>query len=258
MPFLQLAYPVKPLRFNQKFGENPATYARFGIKGHNGNDLYAVHGQPIYAAHDGYAFYEVDDDQGHGVVLITDRPYTYKGQQAYFKTIYWHMCDSAKEPHYKSPVEDTPLGSKGYKVYKGDLIGFADNTGYSTGDHLHFGLKPLAPSSARSDDGAGNFTNIEQSNGYAGAIDPAPYYTGQVANTQKEFLFDMGIYTINSDVLELQKRLKVPPALGFFGVGIFGPQTFQAVKAFQSKYSIPSTGFVGPMTRAALNRGWPI
>jgi peptidoglycan hydrolase-like protein with peptidoglycan-binding domain len=41
-------------------------------------------------------------------------------------------------------------------------------------------------------------------------------------------------------------------ALGYYphgGVGEFGARTFLAVKSFQSDYGLPSTGFVGPMTR---------
>lgn len=36
--------------------------------------------------------------------------------------------------------------------------------------------------------------------------------------------------------------------------GYFGNITFEAVKKFQAKYGIPQTGFVGPLTRAQLNK----
>jgi peptidoglycan hydrolase-like protein with peptidoglycan-binding domain len=35
--------------------------------------------------------------------------------------------------------------------------------------------------------------------------------------------------------------------------GGFYSQTFASVQAFQSKYGINATGYVGPMTRAKLN-----
>jgi peptidoglycan hydrolase-like protein with peptidoglycan-binding domain len=38
------------------------------------------------------------------------------------------------------------------------------------------------------------------------------------------------------------------------GPGIFGPNTEAALKHFQADHGVPSTGFYGPMTRAALNR----
>lgn len=44
-------------------------------------------------------------------------------------------------------------------------------------------------------------------------------------------------------------------ASGAAAKGYFGSQTQTAVKAYQSSKGIPSTGFVGPLTRAALNGG---
>lgn len=76
---LELYYPTKPYRINQKFGLNPELYAQFGLAGHNGEDLYATHGQPVYAAHDGLAYYEVDSNQGHGVVVRSNEEYEYDG-----------------------------------------------------------------------------------------------------------------------------------------------------------------------------------
>ena len=59
----------------------------------------------------------------------------------------------------------------------------------------------------------------------------------------------------NSDVVELQNKLKT---LGFFtfptSTGYFGPITLAAVKALQTANGIPATGYVGSLTRAALNK----
>lgn len=56
-------------------------------------------------------------------------------------------------------------------------------------------------------------------------------------------------------VKQLQERLR---AEGFFtyatSTGYFGPITFAAVQAYQTKHGIPSTGFVGPLTIAELNK----
>ena len=104
MAKFELRYPVTPYHSNQDFGEDPETYARFGTKGHNGIDMRANHGQPVYAAHDGVAYYEVVNDQGHGVVLVSNDAYLYKGQLVHFKTIYWHFANPTKEPNLASPI----------------------------------------------------------------------------------------------------------------------------------------------------------
>ena len=52
----------------------------------------------------------------------------------------------------------------------------------------------------------------------------------------------------NTDIYLLQSILNINPATGYFG-----PITFKAVVAFQRAYGIPTTGTVGPITRAKLN-----
>ena len=175
---LLLSYPVTPVHVNQPFGVNGEYYRTNGIniKGHNGIDFQAYHGQPVYAAHDGTAFFEYDKNQGEGVVIISDKAYDYRGVQVHFKTVYWHLCDAKKEPQYTSPVYNT----NGITVKRGDLIGFADNTGFSAGDHLHFALKPVTAGRAIIEDaadfGVGDWQNLEPNNGYTGGIDPSPYF----------------------------------------------------------------------------------
>lgn len=192
MSKLVLHYPLNPYRVNQPFGVNGEYYRanKINVDGHNGIDLGAYHGQPIYASHDGIAYYEVDDKGGHGVVIVTDKAYDYKGGLAFFKTIDWHMCDPKKEPQYASPiylaVGKKTNSNKGVPVKAGDLIGYADSTGLSSGDHCHWGLKPIksgkAPASGDAPDiGIGSWVNLEPNNGYLGAIDPTPYLSGTYA-----------------------------------------------------------------------------
>lgn len=166
---LILGNPLQTIAINQAFGKNATgVYASQGMRGHNGIDYRAPHGTPVLAAHDGTAYYQIDGNGGHGVVIITDDEYEYGMGTALFKTIYWHLCDSVRERQYRSPLEDFPWGKA---VKRGEVIGYADNTGQSTGDHLHFGLKPVAKGESRN-----SFYNLEQDNGYYGAIDPAPYF----------------------------------------------------------------------------------
>jgi peptidoglycan hydrolase-like protein with peptidoglycan-binding domain len=75
-----------------------------------------------------------------------------------------------------------------------------------------------------------------------------------VINTQHQFNVDLKYGMENNEVKELQKALKV---LGYFTLeptGYFGPRTKQSVIAFQMIKNLPQTGFVGPLTRAELNK----
>lgn len=245
-----LYYPVKPLITTQKFGETAylAYYATNGIQfnGHNGMDMAAAHGTPVYAAHDGIAYPEVDEKQGHGVVVISNEKFDYKDGQAYFKSIYWHFIDNI-------PVKF------GQEVKAGDLLGYADSTGLSTGDHLHFGLKPMSEKTYLEG------FNIEANNGYYGAIDPGFYFNGQYAEDIHKhlFLIDMAYGMRSNEVTELQKTLKKH---GFFPAaqectGYYGDVTRKAVYNFQQanivmswfESAILKGSKVGPKTREALN-----
>lgn len=199
---LQLQYPVKVVHFNQKFGLNATgIYQKQGMTGHNGIDFMATHGTPVYASHDGIASFQIDNAGGHGVVIITDKQFDYEGGQAFFKSIYWHLVDGLKEPKYMSPIAD----KTGFvNVKEGDLIGYADNTGISTGSHLHYGLKPVAQG-----ENQWVWYNLEQKNGYNGAIDPLPYLIKEtkpvvVASWYQKFL----------DIIKRDNLIEYSPQLG--------------------------------------------
>lgn len=173
---LELDYPVTPFFITQPFGVNGEYYRanRIDVLGHNGLDLRARHGQPLYAAHDGQAYYTDDDGkEGQGVVIISNDKREMEGSITHYKTIYWHLCNPHEEPQYASPVFLYREKTKGkpMPIKAGQIVGYADNTGFSNGDHLHFGLKPVAlKESPRT------WWNRKQNNGYGGAIDPMPYF----------------------------------------------------------------------------------
>ncbi len=241
----ELYYPVRPIFFNQKFGEtsNLAYYKANGIEftGHNGIDMATKHSQPVYASHDGIVEVQVDINQGHGVVITTQQDYEYKGGVAKFKSISWHLID------------DIPVKT-GQLVKAGDIIGYADNTGLSTGDHLHFGLKPIKLVNKSP-------VNIEQNNGYMGAIDPAPYFNGKYAT---DIHLEKPVHTFNTtirigdsseEVMILQRCLK---HLGYFPfeidvTGFYGAVTKKAVYDFQMKY-IASQG-LSALLEVWFNKG---
>jgi len=164
MTRFELFYPVKPWTVSQGFGGNPQIYKQFGIDGHNGVDIVTAHGQPVYASHDGIVSYTgLDANEGVGVVIRTKDVVKYDGGEAHMKSIYWHLINNIQV-------------RIGQEVKAGDLIGYADNTGFSTGNHLHFAIKPIAK-------GESDWTwgNLEQKNGYHGAINPETYFNGYYA-----------------------------------------------------------------------------
>lgn len=68
------------------------------------------------------------------------------------------------------------------------------------------------------------------------------------------FIFknDLRILMRNEEVRELQRRIGMIPENQ---TGYFGPITFLAVQKYQRDHQILATGFVGPLTRASLNKG---
>ncbi len=247
MPKLVLKAPITPFTISQLFGNPDPKYLELNLPGHNGIDLIANHGQPVYASHDGRAYYEVDSHQGHGVVIITDEQFEYRGKLSYFKSIYWHLVNPAKDTRYVSPIQGFTIG-KPKKVKAGDLIGYSDNTGYSTGSHLHFGLKPCTKN--------GSYT---EKNAYAGAIDPLPY----LSTTPYFFYRNLEKGMSGNDVYALQVFLNLNGfTIAIEGPGspgketyLFGGLTCEALKRFQKEKCInPQSGYFGPMTKALVNK----
>lgn len=165
-----LYYPVKPYKLNQGFGENPAYYAKFGWKGHNGYDLFAPHATPLYAPCDGDAFYTTDAHGGAGIWIRVPN----NGATEY-NVILWHLC-TREDPVYHPLI---PSDGSVVSVKAGALIGYTDNSGApyeSSGDHLHLGLMPCDKTSEA----------LDPNNGYGGCIDPAPFLNGIYAQDIEE------------------------------------------------------------------------
>lgn len=132
-------------------------YAQFGLKGHNGWDWRALKGTPLLAVHDGEVeFYTEATDYGTGygknVRLF------FEADGVTWECIYGHL------DRYEG---------KNRKVKRGDVIGYVGNTGFSTGPHLHFGLRKLL-----------NGNVVDYNNGYFGCVDPGLYFRKTMSNTQ--------------------------------------------------------------------------
>lgn len=167
-----LFYPVKPSPINQPFGADPEYYAKFKDnygnpqKGHMGIDFGASHGQPVYAACDGQAYFVRDAHGGEGIYILTGE-FPYENTTCHFGVINWHLCGDT-DPKYPSPL---PLDGSKTTVKAGDLIGYADNSGApyeSSGDHLHFGLFPANQYGQA----------LYPANGFGGCIDAQPFFNG--------------------------------------------------------------------------------
>lgn len=112
------AMPLRTARLTSGYGmrKHPVLGRQ---RHHNGVDLAAPTGTPVYATAD-------------GVVARADRSYTYGlvvylGHGAQLETRYAHMSRL--------------LVNEGERVQKGEMIGYVGSTGRSTGPHLHYEVR---------------------------------------------------------------------------------------------------------------------
>ena len=123
-----LAWPIKLVkdggigRITQRQGEKSYLYRG---KPHNGLDIGAPIGTPVFAADDGII--EAVDNN--------DKNYYRKYQYGKYILIKHNNNMATLYAHLSKYVV-----SEGNSVKRGDLIGYSGNTGYSTGPHLHLGV----------------------------------------------------------------------------------------------------------------------
>lgn len=144
---ITLLPPLAKITITQGFGENLVSfYKTLGLLGHNGLDYRARIGTPIYACHKGLVICSgTDKSGGKCIIIITNK----KGEG--YKTIYYHLSSM--------------IVKFGEDVVAGQLIGYSGNTGrYTTGPHLHLGLKLTVDRMTKN-----------RGNGYNGCIDPTPF-----------------------------------------------------------------------------------
>lgn len=122
-----LSYPIegKFVR-TQRFGENPADYAGFGIPGHNGTDYGAAKGSPAIAIADGELQW-LDEDKDYGNYARVFHP------TLGFHSFYGHLDSFAQGLH------------TGVAVKKGRPLGAVGMTGNATGPHLHLEIRLAHP-----------------------------------------------------------------------------------------------------------------
>lgn len=211
---MKLLKPVDAV-ISQKFGNPAKMYTDLGLLGHNGIDYACKTGTKIKACADGEVTYAGGDIlSGIGIVIIHP--------QFNIKSIYWHLKS------FSVKVGD--------KVKQGQVIALSDNTGRSTGPHLHFAIKPVQLNEA-----GWLWDNTENTNGYRGAIDPMPYF---MPSTYR--LGDEGYHVTLIQQILKEKGYKLSVD------GKFGLNTQRVVRDFQKKNWLISDGIVGKHTLKVL------
>jgi murein DD-endopeptidase MepM/ murein hydrolase activator NlpD len=182
----------------QYFGENPKLYMeRMGMIGHNGIDIVAEWGTPIFAVEGGLVVDVKDTPEGYGKHLRI-------------------LCDNGNEWTYGHASQN--LVKVGDKVEEGQQIQLMGNTGFVVsgatpfwkfnpyaGTHLHLGLRKFIYDrkgwAYNSNTPAITILNYE--NGYKGSIDfkdllstaePIDTPQGDIIKIQKTFIDILKLY----------------------------------------------------------------
>lgn len=166
-----MKYPVKKVFVTQEFGDNPANYARFGYKGHNGidyrafnpdgNRCYTGDKSEVFAPHNGKVIENAFDADGYGNYI--------KIENEVEGSILAHLSSRSER-------------KIGESVNAGDLIGYQGTTGNSTAIHLHWGYYRHPR---------------DRQNGYGGMIDQTPF----LVEVQPK------IEVVDPKLVELQKEI---------------------------------------------------
>ena len=142
---MKLANPFRYVApISQYFGENPQIYSRFRMDGHNGVDFAIPENTELLSVFEGEVTQVGYDPTGYGNFIRLQSAEGYEVLYAHLNTIFVHEKDSL------------PAGQK---------IGLSGNTGFSTGPHLHFGMRLIT-----------NGIVQDYRNGFYGYIDPLPFW----------------------------------------------------------------------------------
>lgn len=139
-----LAYPTKPFVINQNWNNPNPMYAHFGYKNHNGVDFIRWRDDKRYAVYcpaDRFtvtAVYQNTDPKGalpngggNQIEILSDDTFEENGVKyrlyMYFLHAEYIFC------------------KQGDKLQEGEMMMIADNTGFSTGTHTHWGCYRVHP-----------------------------------------------------------------------------------------------------------------
>jgi len=142
------------------------------------------------------------------------------------------------------------FSTPGTKTLSLDVFGSDNSTRNATCNVIvNATTTPEVPATPRRTSGGGRVAT-----GQVAGVSTTTEPVGQVLG-ESTFVFntDLGYGMSNDDVMELQKRLTEEGVYTGPITGYFGDLTLAAVKLYQAKHNIIQTGFVGILTRTALN-----
>ena len=152
-----LAWPLAgSILLTQSFGNTPDSKILYNGKPHNGIDLKASVGTPVYAAEAGVVREIGDTDAfpgclSYGKWILIEHPNN-------LATLYAHLSRIG--------------AAKGQAVARRELIGYSGSTGYATGPHLHFTVYDASTVQFRSSKIFGSACNYLP---YGGYLNPLAY-----------------------------------------------------------------------------------
>jgi len=117
---LQLPLKAGSFWVSSEFGKRKNPFSG-EMKNHNGIDLAAEEGTPVYAIKDGAVFSTISNDSTFGNYIILTH------DLGKMTSVYAHLSKICVEQYQN--------------IRKGDLIGYVGQTGMATGPHLHFELR---------------------------------------------------------------------------------------------------------------------
>jgi len=217
MANLKIGLPFKTnFRIGQLFGNPMEQYIGVTPNGkHNGLDFSCPTGTEIISCTDGVVEYAgADSSAGLGIYIIGQ-----VGDKSY-RFIYWHLQS------FKVNVGDS--------VRSGQVIGISDNTGFSTGSHLHWGCKPVTFNGKL-------WQTDNPNNGFGGAIDGFPFLPSVVYPSIKKGMNGQFVLQIQTYLNKINKSNLIID-------GKYGIKTELATKSFQAINGLKADGIFGSLT----------
>jgi hypothetical protein len=147
--------PIEPFQLTQEFGVNKANYARFGLDGHNGWDFKTKF---------------PDTPDGHRAILASFPSTLYvvgnEGNDGYGK--YFDVIVQLKKT-WKLTYAHCHSIRDFHTVAESEQMAISNNTGNSTGAHLHLTVKEGTLKD-------GKFISNNPNNGFKGAVNPQLFF----------------------------------------------------------------------------------